>query len=164
MIYINDEKIWRDESLVEPLSSSWNMPRLLHFSEQYLRDGVNSIRIRVVSVPGQSLGLGKIYLGAIPAMQQVYDGLWWRSRTLFTIILIVSGVLGIFFLALWVAHRNETAYGWHALSTLFWIICTSNILAVSPWSFADSTSASTVYISSLMLSILCFLYFQLALE
>lgn len=159
-VFINDEQIWRDDSLVEPLSRSWNMPRLLRFSEPDLRDGVNSIRIHVVSVPGQPLGLGSVFLGATPQMQEIYEGLQWHNRTLFSINLIVSGVLGIFFLALWAAHRNETAYGWYALSTLFWLIFASKIVAVSPWPFADSASAVVVYHASLVLTISRFCVFS----
>ena len=69
-IYINDELLWRDASLVEPISRSWNMPRLLRLSEPYLRDGINSIRIRVVSIPGQQLGLGRVFVGSAPAMRR----------------------------------------------------------------------------------------------
>lgn len=159
-IYINDELLWRDAHLVEPMSRSWNMPRLLRLSEPYLRDDMNSIRIRVVSIPGQQLGLGRVFIGTIPAMQQIYDGLWWRNRTLFAINLIVSGVLGLFFLALWVAHRNETAYGWYALSTIFWVIFASNILAISPWPFPSTAIAVSVYLIALVLSISCFCIFS----
>lgn len=158
-IYINGEQLWQDASLVEPLSRSWNMPRLLRLPEAHLHDGVNSVRIRVVSVAGQQLGLGPVYLGETQAMQQIYDGLWWRNRTLFTINLIVSGVLGIFFLALWVAHRNETAYGWYALSTLFWMVFAVNILATSPWPFMSSASSAAMFLASLVLSVTTFCIF-----
>ena len=158
-IYLNNEPLWRDASMVEPLSRSWNMPRLLRLPEAHLLDGINTIRIRVVSTSGQQLGLGPVYLGKTQAMQQIYDGLWWRNRTLFTINMIVSGVLGIFFLALWVAHRNETAYGWYALSTLFWLIFISSILATSPWPFASSAGAATVFLAGLVLSIATFCIF-----
>ncbi|MGU3576539.1 7TM diverse intracellular signaling domain-containing protein [Brucellaceae bacterium C25G] len=159
-IYINDELLWSDASLIEPMSRSWNFPRLLRLSEPHLRDGVNSFRIRVVSTAGQQLGLGRIFIGPTSAMQLVFDDLWWGNRTLFTINLIVSAVLGLFFLTLWVAHRNETAYGWYALSTIFWIVFASNILAVSPWPFVSSAVAVSVYLIALILSITCFCIFS----
>ncbi len=159
-IYLNDELLWRDASLVEPMSRSWNMPRMLRLSEPQLRDGINSIRIHVVSMPGQQLGLGRVFVGTTSAMQQIYDELWWRNRTIFTINLIVSAVLGLFFLTLWVAHRNETAYGWYALSTLCWIVFAANILATSPWPFASSAMAVSVCLIALLLSISCFCIFS----
>lgn len=158
-VYINHEQIWSDDSLIEPLSRSWNIPRILRFPEPLLRDGSNSVYIRVVSVPGQPLGLGEVSIGPAAAMQQRYEELKWHSRTVFAVNLIVSGVLGVFFLALWVAHRNETAYGWYALSTFFWLIFAFSIVAGSIWPFTETASAVRVYHASLVLSIACFCVF-----
>lgn len=158
-VYINNHQLWQDPSLVEPLTRSWNMPRLLRLPETHLLDGINTIRIRVVSIPGQHLGLGSVFLGETRPMQKIYDGMLWRNRTLFTINMIVSGVLGIFFLALWIAHRNDSAYGWFALSTMFWLLFAFSVLATDPWPFTSTASVTTVFLAGLILAITTFCIF-----
>ncbi|WYX10095.1 hypothetical protein WJ978_01555 [Achromobacter xylosoxidans] len=54
-IYLNDDLLWRDASQVEPLSRSWNMPRYWRLPESSLRDGANTVWIRVAGVAGQTL-------------------------------------------------------------------------------------------------------------
>jgi hypothetical protein len=130
--FINDEPLWRDAQLIEPLSRSWNLPRHWRLPEAWIHDGVNTLWVRVVGVAGQSLGLGPVFLGDPLAMQQRYDELWWRHRTLFMINVIVSGVMAALFFCIWVVRREQTAYGWYALMYLFWVLFIANVLVTTP--------------------------------
>ena len=55
----NDDLLWRDASQSEPLSRSWNMPRYWRLPESAMRDGVNTIWVRVAGVAGQHPGWGR---------------------------------------------------------------------------------------------------------
>ncbi|KAG1435600.1 hypothetical protein G6F57_021052 [Rhizopus arrhizus] len=74
-VFINDERIWRDAHLTEPLSRSWNLPRYWRLPEALLRDGVNTLWLRVVGVSQQTPGLGPVHLGAAQAMQALQEDL-----------------------------------------------------------------------------------------
>ena len=56
VVYNNNELIWRDKSLVEPLSRSWNMPRYWVLPSSSLKQGKNEILVRVVGLQSQHSG------------------------------------------------------------------------------------------------------------
>ena len=62
-VYINDELLWRDASLAEPLSRSWNVPRWWMLPESALHPGVNTVWVRAVGPAALTPGLGAVRLG-----------------------------------------------------------------------------------------------------
>ena len=63
-VFINEDLLWRDASLAEPLSRSWNVPRWWLLPASTLRAGTNTVWVRVVSVAALSSGLvGTLRLG-----------------------------------------------------------------------------------------------------
>ena len=158
-VYVNDERIWRDRHLTEPLSRSWNMPRYWLIPDSLVREGVNTLWVRVVGVAGQSPGLGPVYLGDPLSSLQRYENLWWSHRTLFTLNLIVSAVLGGLCFCIWLMRREQRTYGWYALMALFWVLFIANVLVVTPWPFADSATSARANIMALVLYVACFCIF-----
>ena len=157
--FINDEPLWRDAQLIEPLSRSWNLPRHWRLPEAWIHDGVNTLWVRVVGVAGQSLGLGPVFVGDSLAMQQRYDEIWWRHRTLFMINIIVSGVMAALFFCIWVVRREQTAYGWYVLMYLFWVLFIANVLVTTPWPWQSTLTVARFNTMALLLSIACFCVF-----
>ncbi|CAL60797.1 Conserved hypothetical protein, putative ATP-binding [Herminiimonas arsenicoxydans] len=158
-IYVNNDLIWRDESLIEPLSRSWNMPRYWRLSPSLLKDGVNTIWVRVVGVASQAPGMGPLHLGEAQAIQQLYKDLWWRNRAMFAVNLIVSAVMGAIFFCLWLANRKQSDCGWYALMILFWVLFLSNVLMTSPWPFSDTVTIAKANGMALVLYVACFCMF-----
>ncbi|MGE8637085.1 MAG: 7TM diverse intracellular signaling domain-containing protein [Achromobacter sp.] len=158
-VFINDELIWRDAHLTEPLSRSWNMPRYWRLPEALLRDGVNTLWLRVVGVAQQTPGLGPVHLGEARAMQTLQEDLWWSNRTLYVLNLIISAVLGALFFCIWIVRREQTTYGWYALMALFWVLFVANVLATSPWPFASTLMAARANSMVLVLYTACFCLF-----
>lgn len=141
-VYINDSQIWRDKQLTEPLSRSWNMPRYWRLPETLLKNGVNTLWIRVVGVSGQSPGLGPVHLGESQTIQQLYQDLQWQNRTLYLVNIVVAAVMGVVFFCIWLTRRAQSDHGWYALMALFWVLFASNVLATTPWPFPDSVIAA----------------------
>jgi hypothetical protein len=137
-VFVNGQHLWSDESLAEPLSRSWNMPRQWNLPEIWLHDGVNTVEVRVVGVAGQPVGLGEVFLGEPRQIGRLHDHLQWTYRTLWAINLIVSGVIGILLFCVWIVRRDQSFYGWYALSSLFWVAFAANVLTTSPWPFTSS--------------------------
>ncbi|MGE8681138.1 MAG: 7TM diverse intracellular signaling domain-containing protein [Achromobacter marplatensis] len=158
-VFINDELIWRDAHLTEPLSRSWNLPRYWRLPESLLRDGVNTLWLRVVGVSQQTPGLGPVHLGAAQAMHALQEDLWWNNRTLYVLNLIISAVLGALFFCIWIVRREQTTYGWYALMALFWVLFVANVLATSPWPFATTLMAARANSMALVLYTACFCLF-----
>lgn len=158
-VFINDDRLWRDARLTEPLSRSWNTARLWRLPESALNVGMNTVWVRVVGTAQQSPGLGPVRLGEPQTLQLLHDSQWWRQRSLFAVNLIVSSVLGAVFFCLWFTRRTQTAYGWYALMALFWVLFISNVLVTSPWPFPTSLMAMRANSMALVLYIACFCVF-----
>ncbi|WP_235818474.1 sensor histidine kinase [Brucella grignonensis] len=160
-VYVNDHHLWSDEQLTEPLSRSWNMPRYWLLHNSWLYEGVNTLWVRVVGIEGQTLGLGPVAVGEPRQVYEQYENLWWRNRTLYVANIIVSGVIGILFFCIWIVRRDQTAYGWYAFSSLFWVVFISNILVTKPWPFPDTLTAAKINAIALLLCVACFCLFTL---
>lgn len=135
-VYVNDALLWRDASLVEPLSRSWNMPRWWLLPESALQAGANTVWVRVVGHAALTPGLGPLRLGPAAAVQAHHASNTWRQRTVFAIALGSSAAVGGLFFVVWLLRRQEQAYGWFALMSLAWALYLATVLATSPWPFA----------------------------
>ncbi|MCV9909751.1 ATP-binding protein [Brucella sp. HL-2] len=160
-VYVNEHHLWSDEQLTEPLSRSWNMPRYWRLHDGWLYDGVNTLWIRVVGIKGQTLGLGAVVIGQSNKVYEQYEILWWHHRTLYVANIIVSAVIGILFFCIWIFRRDQSAYGWYAFSSLFWVVFISNILVTKPWPYPDTLTAAKVNAIALLLCVACFCLFTL---
>lgn len=155
-VYVNDQQLWRDQSLVEPLSRSWNLPRYWQLPRGYLRDGVNTLWIKAISVPGQPIGSGQVYLGSPSEMQALYDKLNWNSRTIILINIILAVTMALMLFFIWVADRKQTAFGWYSLSIVFWLMFISNFLTISPWPFSSSYMIARINTIAMLLTSISF--------
>jgi len=158
-VYINDNLIWRDVHLTEPLTRSWNMPRYWRLPDALLKESTNTLWVRVVGVKGQSPGLGRIHVGEAQSIQQQYDDLWWRNRTLILMNIVITAVMGGLFFCIWLSNRKQTVHGWYALMALFWVLFIYNVLATDPWPLPDSVTAAKANTMSLVLYVACFCMF-----
>jgi len=158
-VYINDSLIWRDAQLTEPLTRSWNMPRYWRLSDALLKEGSNTLWVRVVGVAGQSPGIGKVHLGEAQALQQLYDKLWQHNRTLIMVNIVITAVMGGLFFCIWLSNRKQTAYGWYAMMALFWVLFIYNVVATDPWPFPNSAIAAKANAMALVMYVACFCMF-----
>ena len=138
-VFINDDLLWRDASLAEPLSRSWNVPRWWLLPTSSLRVGSNTVWVRVVGVAALSSGLvGTLRLGDAKEVAEAQAQAEWRQRTVYFINAVLAGMAAALFLLVWGLRRQERAYGWFALMSLCWLAYLSTYLADTPWPFADS--------------------------
>lgn len=135
-VWLNDDLIWRDENLVEPLSRSWNLPRywLLPAAS---RQEVNTLWVRLVGSEHAAPGLGVVRLGVSEQVWPEFRKQLLLQRELIFIGLLISSVLGVLFLTFWLFRRQEHALGWFALASLLWSFGILNMLLTSSWPFAN---------------------------
>ncbi|QMV62985.1 ATP-binding protein [Pseudomonas berkeleyensis] len=135
-VWLNDDLLWRDERLVEPLSRSWNLPRywLLPASSQ---QEANTLWIRLVGSEHAAPGLGTVRLGVAEQVWAEYRTQLLQQRELVYINLLVSLVMGVPFFTFWLFRRQERAFGWFALASLLWSLGIVNLLLTSSWPFAN---------------------------
>ena len=158
-VYSNGDLLWRDTSLVEPLSRSWNMPRWWVLPESGLHAGVNTVWVRAVGVVELSPGLGHLRLGSPAAVQETHASRTWRQRTVYVITASLSTAVGCLFLVVWAMRRSEHAYGWYALMSLCWVLYLYTLMATSPWPFNHTMGLSRLNIAAYVVYVWCFCRF-----
>nr|WP_042862458.1 ATP-binding protein [Acinetobacter modestus] len=131
-IYVNDELLWQDKSLVEPLSRSWNMPRYWNLSPSNIKQGQNIIWVRVVGVTTQDSGLGHVVLAAPEVAIPQYEIFWLKQRVLNFFNLTFFLTLGTIAFLIWIFRRQEKAFGWFSLTCMIWVVVMTNVSITEP--------------------------------
>lgn len=142
VIYVNGSEIARDPQLIDPLTRQWVRPQYFLLSPPTLRKGGNTLLIRVSGLAAYQPGLGKVVVGAPALLQQQYQQAMFQRFYLKLTAIIMMAVLGGIFLMLWLFRREESAFGWFALSELAFSLYSYNYIAVSPWPFSNTDAWS----------------------
>lgn len=158
-IHLNDHFLWRDASLVEPLSLSWLMPRWWPLPDALLRDGVNTIWVRVLAPEGLAQGLGTLQLGAADSIEASHLQRTWVQRTVLFLTIGLSSAMGLICLTIWCLRRAERAFGWYALMTFCWGLYLFTTLALTPWPFETALAHTRLNHASYLLYVACFCLF-----
>lgn len=137
-VFVNSELLWRDQSLVEPLSRSWNMPRYWLLPQALLQEQGNSIWIRIHGLSSQTPGLGMLRIGLPEELQRWTQQATWNSRTIYIVCITVSLVLCLLFAFAWIHNRHQKVYGWYALNLASWSLFLCFIVMTDPWPFSST--------------------------
>lgn len=162
-VYFNGTQIGQDAQLVEPLTRSWNTPRHWLLAPPLLREGRNTLLVRVAGFSAYDAGLGPVVLGPPARILAEYQHEQLLRHDLQLLGLAVSSVIACFFGTLWLMRRRETAYGWFALMTLFWLLTGLNHIVTSPWPFQHTGNWQAFNIAMLLAFTGAFAVFALRL-
>ena len=144
-VYNNGDLLWRDASLVEPLSRSWNVPRWWVLPQSGLQPGVNTVWVRAVGPAALGPGLRAVRLGEPSTVAAQHYRAQWRQRTLYLINAVLCGMAGTLFLVVWALRRKTpagAAYGWFGLMALMWLLYLTTYLAYTQWPWPDAITRS----------------------
>jgi len=149
-VYVNGSLVGRDPSLVEPLSRTWNAPQYYLLSAPLLRKGENTLLVRVSGLAAYQPGFGAVSVGDPATLHAQYLDDRFRRYDIKLINLAMGTVLGAVFLLIWLLRRQDTVYGWFALTELVGSLYASNFIVGSPWPFPD-TDAWQAFIAAMYL-------------
>ena len=150
-VYVNGSLVGRDPSLVEPLSRTWNSPQYYLLSPPLLRQGENTVLVRVSGLKAYQPGFGTVTVGAPETVHAQYRSDRFRRYDIKLINLAMSVVLGGVFLLVWLLRRQDTVYGWFALSEFTGALYGANFIATSTWPF-PSTDAWQAFVAAMYLA------------
>lgn len=122
-VYLNNELLWKDLSLVEPLSRSWNTPYIWHLPASTLKKGENIFLIYVASSASQRVGLGEIHLGTVDQVLPFYEKYYLEQRTLTLVSFVVTAVIFILYFMVWLIYPKDQAYLWISITLAIWLCC-----------------------------------------
>jgi signal transduction histidine kinase len=150
-VYVNGSLVGRDPSLVEPLSRTWNSPQYYLLSAPVLRQGENTLLVRVSGLKAYQPGFGTVSVGEPSVVHAQYRNDRFRRYDIKLINLAMSVVLGGMFLLIWLLRRQETVYGWFALSELAGSLYGVNFIATGTWPF-PTTDAWQAFIAAMYMA------------
>ncbi|MGG6463242.1 ATP-binding protein [Solilutibacter silvestris] len=134
-VRLNGSVIDRDASLVEPLSRKWHVPRHFMVQAPLLKQGENELLVRVSGLSEYAPGFGTVSVGDAATLQASFNKAVFIRRDLqvldFAIGIVVASLFGLF----WLMRRQDTTYGWYALSGFFGTLYGSNYIVDSTWPF-----------------------------
>ncbi|MBF5003456.1 sensor histidine kinase [Diaphorobacter caeni] len=171
-VFVQDDRIWSDAALTDPITHGWNTPRWWALPASAVRSGVNTVWVRVVGPAELTPGIEPIQLGTVESMRHQFEGLDWRRRTAFVLTNGISAAFGCIFLVIWLMRRSERTYGWFALMSFAWSLYLSTLLSSAPWSiwpivsegggpFESSLRMARLNIMAMVAYIVCFSIFSL---
>lgn len=151
-VWVNGVEVHRDAHLVEPLTQDWHSPQYVFVPQPLLHAGDNTLLVRVSGLSAYRPGLGSVQMGDPVAVHKLYRrALRWRYNIhLFNLALaiIVAPLFGV----LWLLRRQETVFGWYALTTLFDALFGWSFVATSIWPFA-STDAQKAFVAAVFVAV-----------
>ncbi|ETF02519.1 histidine kinase [Advenella kashmirensis W13003] len=160
-VWLNDQLLWSDANLSEPLSRSWNSPLVLSLPGQAVNySAANQLYFRISGNILSSPGLGDISVGDMQTVIAQYHDAVWNQRTVFYLSILLSFATGMVCCFIWLFRRQEAAYGWCALATVFWVCFASTLVMTETAPFADTTSFTQFNIAFFTLYISCFCIFS----
>lgn len=137
-VYVNGSLVARDAHLVEPLSRNWIKPQYFLLSAPLLRQGDNTLLVRVSGLSAYQPGFGTVIVGDPATVRAQYQRDQFKRFDIKLINIAMSAVLGAIFLLMWLLRRQDSTYGWFALSELTGSVYGYNYLASSPWPFPST--------------------------
>lgn len=163
-VFSNGDFLWGGESLVEPLTRSWNVPQWWVLPVSGLQAGVNSVWIRAVGPAGVSPGVAAVRLGEPQWVADEYAAALWRQRTVYLINAVLCAMAAALFLLVWGlslrSHSQQRdaltqAYGWFGLMALCWLAYLTTYLANTQWPWPDSITRARFSMVALIGYALC---------
>ena len=154
-VYSNDVLLWRDQSLQEPLSRSWNVARWWLLPESSLRDGVNTVWVRAVGPSALSPGLSTVRVGSEAMVAQAYRHSHWNQRTVYVVNAVICAMAAAMFLLVWAVRPQERFYGWFALMSLSWLVYLTTYFAQSQWPWSHSIDRSRFALVAMISYVVC---------
>ena len=163
-VYLNDTLLWRDASLQDPLTRSWNSPRYWILPEAALQATDNAIWVRI---QGRALihpGLGLVRVGPAAQLLEQFEKYLWSARTLFEINMIGTLFIAGMFAGIWLLYRRQALHGWFALLNLAWALFIYNVIATDPWPFHGVAGVARANAVAFMVFCTCYAMFTTLLQ
>ncbi|OTG72287.1 histidine kinase [Acinetobacter sp. ANC 4169] len=134
-VYVNDDLLWQDIALKEPMSRNQFQPHLWNIPQSSLHQGDNTLWIQVYGGPIQKSGLGRIKIGLHPEINAIYSSWILEKRTLPLFNIMINSVIGLFCLLVWLFTHKENAFKWFAIVSFAWVAYCAALLysAPVPW-------------------------------
>lgn len=131
-VYLNHQLVGASGSFDEPMSRFWHTPVLFYLPVANLRQGENTVSIRLkASLPNDLTQLGKVYWGDIQPIYDKYATEYFASYTIHVMALSAAFFLGFIVFYLWLIRRLPE-YFYFSFASLTWAVSSLNVVIHNP--------------------------------
>lgn len=160
-VYVNGSLVAAAPSLVEPLARTWTRPQYFLLDAPLLRAGENTLLVRVSGLARYQPGFGTVSVGDPAKVHAEYERGLFQRYQIKLVNFAMSAVLGAIFLLIWLLRRQDTVFGWFALSELAASLYGANSIASSPWPFPGSDGWQAFIATAFLAAGCCYAMFLL---
>ena len=132
-VYLNGSLLASDASLVEPLSRGWVKPQYFLLDAPLLRAGENELLVRVSGLAAYQPGFGTVFVGEPALVRERYESGMFQRHEIKLVNVAMAAVMGAIFLLIWLLRREDTTFGWFALTELIGSVYAANDIATGVW-------------------------------
>lgn len=118
-IYLNGVYLGDGGKMSGRLTRNWNRPLYVTAPAALWRSGENELLIHLKTYPGFGM-FSPVQIGPDAQLKPVYLQRQFVQNELSQTFTALLGLVGLFFLGLWLLRRRDTAYLWFALSSFCW--------------------------------------------
>jgi signal transduction histidine kinase len=126
-VYLNGVFLGSGGHFEEPVSRNWNRPRFFLIPPGLLRQGQNTLHVRVFAPPNTQGGLSPVLVGPEAALRPEYERDFFLHITLNQTASLIIAAVGVLMLSLWWRRRRDTMYGYFGVSALVWALNSTNL-------------------------------------
>lgn len=132
-VYINDELLWKSNSLSEPFSRHLHHPLNWSLPSSTLKQGPNNLLIQVFGTSTQNSGLGHVYIDTQDTVVQKFKSLHLEKDYLPTFTMGVNIAIGVFCFMVWFVNRDYITFLLFGITNFLWAFYIGTIFIVEPW-------------------------------
>lgn len=127
VVRLNGTVVGSGGNMEEPISRTWNRPRLYTLPPNLLRPQGNELLVQLIAHPYTQASLYPPRLGDQTELQPLYEDAYFLRITLNQLSSLMVGVVGLLMLNMWWRRRQDTGYGFFAASAIVWALQSSNL-------------------------------------
>ena len=120
VITLNGTEVFRNYARVEEKKNTWYRPYIVPLPDDLLLPGSNEIVFHVHSQ--ESVGIGRIIVGAHKSLQDYYDQKFFWQIAAPIVANYAMVLLGIFVFLFWLGRRQEVELFWLSAATFLWFV------------------------------------------
>ena len=121
-VFVNGTLVGSGGSFAEPMARNWNRPLYYSLPSDLLKQGENTIHLRLGSYPANRSAVHPFYLGEDSELRPEYESRYFWQIDILKTLCVVAAFLGLFTLFIWYRDRQSGMYGWYAVGSLSWAI------------------------------------------
>lgn len=118
-VYFNGELLGDGGSFEQPLGRNWSRPMYFKIPNGLWKAGDNLMEIRLRSDVGVGV-LAPVVMGEHTLLSPRFERAYFIQIHLTASLFIVTLGTSLFFFGIWIRRRNDSQYGWFALTAFFW--------------------------------------------